>query len=85
MVDGFSAKGCGQEVVSGPGNAIVAARSGRRLRFPRLRGDFLAAAKSLVRQDWFPGRSCRKRFESRLTPWVAMSARQSLFPAPRSR
>ena len=31
----------------------------------------------------FPGRSCRKRFESRLTPWVAMSAHRSSFPAPR--
>ena len=32
----------------------------------------------------FPGRSCLKRFESRLTPWVAMSAHRSLFPAQRS-
>ena len=35
----------------------------------------LAAAK--IR---FPGRSCLKRFESRLTPWVAISAHRSIIP-----
>ena len=49
-----------------------------------VRGDFQSAASaSRPQQIRLPGRSCRKRFESRLTPWVAMSAHPSSFPAPR--
>ena len=85
----WPSKGSGQEVVSGRGNAIVAARPGCSVALRRsplsvaisVRGSSASSPQEIR----FPGRSCLKRFESRLTPWVAMSAHRSSFPAPRFR
>ena len=44
----------------------------------------LAASHLKAATIRFPERLCRKRFESRLTPWAAISVHRSLSPARRS-
>ena len=80
-------RGCvrhGDTLLSRPGRgaALAPRPMRRRRRLASSRAAELYQGRTEIR---FPGRSCRKRFESRLTPWVAMSAHRSSFPAPRSR
>ena len=72
----------GDTLLSRPGRGAALRFADRRYprRFP-VRGRSASSPQEIR----FPGRSCLKRFESRLTPWVAMSAHRSSFPAPRFR